>query len=200
MRAYPYPVLLTMFLGAVVSGCTVTKTTLPSETTVPTVPVNTELDLTGTWNLVGVECYSSNPTALTAAGTMAAAASPETLQINGNQMTSETTGASSCVVTESRTIQATLSSGSQSSGSGTVAIGSTTASTSNGAACSVNLSFDMSQGTLTTPTISGTMTAGDYSPSMSGSFVINQSYWGFATSLKVSGSPSDICFLIYHQQ
>ena len=128
------------------------------------------LNLTGTWNLLGIECYDSSLSASTAYGVVAAGSTTETNVISGNRTTSTYTSATACTVEMSRSFVANLTQGDSAGGYGTGTLGAATATVSP-SPCALSLSFTMASGAVTPDPLNVSYTDGDSEAQQSFDFV-----------------------------
>lgn len=155
------------------------------------------LDLSGAWRLTGITCYDSSFQSVTARGATSSASSSSTITISGNTATSSAIGATSCQVGLSRSFVATLSSGSISGGYGTLALGSSSATTSTGGSCSVTLDFTMTTGSLVSSSVVSTYSNGQAITSQNTEFIVAGSSFSIPSIFQVSSRPTDVCLFDY---
>lgn len=157
------------------------------------------LNLTGTWRFAGVECHDSSFQNITAVGIPSSGSSVGTISIQGNQLTSEDLGSGSCKVVMSRRIVANLLDGNANGGYGTGTFGATSASVSPTSSCSLSVSFDMAQGSITPATLNSSYTQSQSVAQQSFEFLINPPYLALTSLIQVVGRPTDICLLLYQK-
>jgi hypothetical protein len=155
------------------------------------------LNLTGLWRWIGVECYGSTLSSLTAMATLASGSYSSSLTINGNTATSQSINSSGCIMTYSTSIEATLTEGDSSGGYGNLSTGSTNISLSTGSACTFSANLAMGQGTITPSSVSSSYSQNETIPARTLEFLYNPPYLAIPSILQVQGRPSDLCFLIY---
>lgn len=153
------------------------------------------LDLSGTWRTTGVECYDSSLENLTAKGIISSGSPVGTLNIKGNQLTSEGTNGS-CKVSYVRKVIANLKSGSATNGYGTGMLGATTVNINTGSSCTGVTTFTMSLGSITPSTLSSTFSQNQSIAEQSFEFLINEPYLLLTSLIQVVGSTTDICFIV----
>lgn len=157
-----------------------------------------ELNLTGVWRLVGIRCADSSLQNITAEGTVSPGSAAETVVIQGNQYTEESL-ASSCKVSMSRSINASLVVGDASDGYGTGTLGATSASVFPTSSCTLSIAFNMNFGNISPSTVISTYTQAQSIPQQIFEFLIKPPYIAITTLIQVVGRPTDICFLIYQK-
>lgn len=152
-------------------------------------------DYSGTYSLAGVECYNSAGTAQTAAADFTGSTSAETITVSGNSATIKDTSGS-CVGTETAKLVFTASDPSY----GTFALSNRSTSTSTGGTCSFGYTLNaLSGGAITPSSFNNTFYQGAMPSPFSASYIRNSTTGtiGLFTVLQVSGSSTDLCFLVY---
>lgn len=155
-------------------------------------------DYSGTYEFSGVECYNSSLTQLTSVYLSAASSPTERLAISGNTA-STTDTAAGCSTQEQSKVVFTR----QGTEYGTFTVTSRSVTTSPGGSCTLNFSLTKNSGSdLTSTTFSATYSNNSNPAGLTGEYLRNTSTGaiGLLSSLKVNGSPSDLCFLIYLKQ
>lgn len=155
-------------------------------------------DYSGSYRLAGVECYNSSLSTLTASATLGSGSSTGTLTITGNTLKSKSTSQTGCISTTNAKIVFTA----KSSTIGTVAITGQSTTTSTEASCPYTYSLSaVSGGTITPSSFSTSVTHNGTPSDVNADYVRNSSNSavGLLSVLQVSGSSSDLCFLVYQK-
>lgn len=161
------------------------------------VPTIDGTDMTGTYRAIGVECYNSNGP-LSAAANFTEDSPVETITIDGNSFESSTVS-NSCTVRISGRMVFTAESDTSSGGYGTMAISYNPVEITGGSPCSYEFTWDLVDNSpnIIPASKSATYSDGDTISDNSSIYLYNSSHAGLLSVLQVSGSPTDLCFMIY---
>jgi hypothetical protein len=157
------------------------------------------LNLTGVWRWIGVECYNSSFTTLTAAAIKAAGSYNSNISINGNAGISQSVNTSGCTSTWNYSFEATLTQGDSNGGYGQISVGATTANNSTGGSCTFTANLTAVSGSISPTTITSTYSHQQAIPAVTYEFLYDPPYLAIPSTIQVPSSPTDICLLIYEK-
>lgn len=157
------------------------------------------LNLTGSWRWLGVECYNSSLTTLTALATKAAGSYNSNISINGNTGISQSVNPEGCTSTSTYSFVANLTQGDSSGGYGQISVGESTAVNSTGGSCTFTANLTAVSGSVSPTTITATYSNNQPITAVTYEFVYNPPYLAIPSTIQVPTNPTNICFLIYEK-
>lgn len=150
-------------------------------------------DLSGTYRMVEVRCYSDNTLSATTARAEPDSTSPTTnVTITGNSYQSRSIDPSCIATTKGRIVFT--------SSSDTVNFSEQTTTTSTAADCTHTTTLQsISGGTITPGSVGATTENNGTSPNSQASYVVSQADGSILlfSVFQVQGSPADLCFMVY---